>query len=1111
MKKHLVSAALCFYLIPFFFAFSQQQAPDADKKQRADSLQSQGKAALERAGYKESLSKFEESLKLYEELGDLNGAADCLNYIGQVYRELGDYAKARDYYTRALKIHEKIGDKQGVGSDLNGLGGVYEGIAEYKKALTRYRRALEIAGKTQDNRLLGRALNGIGRVYARLSDYKKALAYFERAATLANQVGDKRGEAQALQNMAYAHDYLGERKKALSYYNRSLEIFQEIGDQRGIADVLNNIGTTYGVQGDYAQARGYFERVLKIREEIEDKSGLERILNNLGLVSKDTGDYKAAINYFQKAIRIAEEIGDKHGAAYSLGNLSGVYYLLAEYEQALDYYRQELKAYQEVGDKDGEARVLMNIGVIYGDLGDNRAELEHYERALAIFQQIGAKDSTENVLTNMGGVYNALGDYQKALDYFQQAFELGRELGYKHGDAFSNLGTVYASLGKFEEARSYLQRALRADQQIGAKRSEGVDLYNLGLVYKKLGRYDEALNFFKRETEIGKQIGDPENIWAGLFGIGQCQDALGRFAEALDSYRAAIEIIESIRGKLVTEEHKIGFVGQKFSIYENIINLLLKLHKKEPEKGYVAQAFSYVERVRARALLELLAEAHIDLRSGIDEKLIERERLILNQISQIQRQLLDVKTSEEKRKALLIDLERLEGEHDEIKREIRRTSPKYSDLSYPQPLNLGEVQSEVIEDGQALLEYFLGEEKSFLWLVRKDRTMVYELPRKAELEKKVKLYLELISERPSSQNMELHYQGGHRLYRELIFPAIGELLQVRNLIIVPDSILYYLPFETLISEAGGTRPRYLVEDYAVSYVPSASILAHIKEEMKERKQQKGKRNELLAFGDPVYPGETSIAQKVSAVERSFAELRISSLSRLPFTAEEVQGISRYFPKDSRKILLREQAREEEAKSAEAEKFKIVHFAVHGFFDEQRPRRSGLILSAIGQGEEDGFLQINEIFNLKLSADLVVLSACQTALGQLTRGEGIVGLARAFMYAGTPSLVASLWNINDKASADFMVAFYSFLKEGESKSQALRNTKLGMAASEKYSHPYYWAPFILVGESTSPIVISKDWLSDVRILTIVVVILFLFAIVITTFYSKRKNLNTRLKI
>lgn len=1066
-------------------SFSQPSA--TEQREQAQRLLDQAKTALETARYPEAQSQLEEALKLYQALGDLKGTADTLGTFGQLSGELADWDKMYDYYTRALRAHRQIGDQRGLAGDLYGLGRACEGKAEYAEAMTYYRRALETARRTSDAATQGRSRNGIGRLYFRQSNFRKAAPHFEEATALSGQAGDRRTQAQALMNLAMAWDNLGEKDKALGYHHQALEIFQQIGDRRGSAQSLNNIGTISGIRGEFSEAGHYYQRALKIAQEIGDRTNESVYLNNLGLVSKHAGDYPAAIGYFRRAIQTAEETGNESFRADCILNLASAYYELTDYEPALDHYGQAFKLYQKLGDKLGAGLVLMSRGAVVGEMGDRRAELGDLEKALAIFQEIGAKDWIAGVLGNIGDVRDAVGDYRKALDSFEQARKMGLELGYKHGAPLRSLGRVYAQLGKFGRAKDFLEQALRADRQISDRRSEGFDLNALGEFYRRSGQHQKALTFFQRQADVARQIGDPESLSQGLLGMGQCLQALGRPDEAQESYGAAIQAIEGIRSKLSTEEHKIGFVGQKFSAYENVIHLLLGRHKTEPQGEYAARAFNYAERARARALLDLLAEVRVNPRSGIDEKLAEREKQILAHISHKQGQLLDAKITEEVRRQALSDLDKLEKEQDEIKRQIRRASPAYSDLVYPEPLTLEQVRSEVLEEGQALIEYFLGQERSFLWVVHDDKVAVYELAPRAELERRVRLYLELISQRPSSSTTKLHVEGSRRLYSELIFPAIGELRRARSLLVVPDGILYYLPFEALIGEGSADAPHYLVDDWPVSYAPSASVLGQIK---KEYRQRAGTRpaKELLAFGDPVYSAESGGTQK--AGERGLAELRAASLARLPFTAEEVRRIRRYFSSDRSRILLRQEAREEEAKSPQAAQFQILHFAAHGVFDEQRPRRSGILLAVSGQSEQDGFLQMHEIFNLKLNADLVVLSACRTALGQLQRGEGIVGLARAFLYAGAPSLVTSLWNVNDEASAEFMSAFYAHLAKGAGNSDALRQAKLEMLGSARYAHPYYWAPFILIGESASLVPVGRRslsvWLTGAAILLVAVI-------------------------
>jgi CHAT domain-containing protein len=441
--------------------------------------------------------------------------------------------------------------------------------------------------------------------------------------------------------------------------------------------------------------------------------------------------------------------------------------------------------------------------------------------------------------------------------------------------------------------------------------------------------------------------------------------------------------------------------------------------------------------------------------------------------------------------------------------ELHRTNPLYHQLQYPEPYDADRVQAEVAGSGTAILEYSLGDRESHLWVVTQDRLKMVTLPKRGMIEHAVFAYRDLINRHPKSQaDFEASLKPSGHLYEMLVRPVRRYLEKGQALVIVPDGVLWYLPFEALVVRAlnvagsAGVSPavargapaelHYLVEDHSITYAPSASLLGDLQIAMNERSKQRDLRQkELLAYGDPVFSrnvaaglprqpesgGITAPLRDRDKGTTAGASLPADEIVRgvyqrsagvqfcpLPMTRDEVLGIGQLFRPDQRKLCLGLQATEASLKREKLTDYKRIHFATHSVIDEEVPAMSGVVLSLVNAGDEDGVLRMNEIFNLDLDAESVVLSACQTGLGKLMRGEGMVGLTRAFMYAGSPRVVVSLWQVNDMATPKFMKAFYRRLTQGDTATAALQQAKLAMLRSDipAYHHPYFWAPFVLVG-------------------------------------------------
>jgi len=542
---------------------------------------------------------------------------------------------------------------------------------------------------------------------------------------------------------------------------------------------------------------------------------------------------------------------------------------------------------------------------------------------------------------------------------------------------------------------------------------------------------------------MAERIQHPEITWRARRGLGAAAVHQGKLEEALIHYGQAIETIEGIRHQVQEDRARTVFLQGKMAAYEGMVGLLHRLHGRSPADGYHRQALAYAQRAKARAFLDLLAEARAEVRKGMTADQLEEERRILRERSAVQRQLLQEGMGDGPRSALLTRLAAVEDRIEAFGSELRRTNPEYAALRYPEPEPLEKLQATLLDGERRLIEFMIGEERSFAWLVSSASVEMVVLPGRQALEKRVSPYLALIGKPPPSTEATTRgARWGRELYRLLVGPFARELAKARRLVIVPDGVLHYLPFESLVAslDAAG-RPRYLLETHEVAYTPAASVLADL-----ERRPRRTVPLELLAYGAP------QLRRR-----RGFEEL--------PHARREVQSIARLFPGELRKVCLGEQASENALKKEDLSRFRILHLATHGVLDDRAPGRSGLLL-APGHPDEDGLLQGVEILNLDLEADLVVLSACGSGLGTLVRGEGLVGLSRSFFYAGARTLVVSLWTVNDESTAELMRAFYGRLKQGLGSAKALRQAKRAMILSDRpaYRFPYYWAPFILVGRS-----------------------------------------------
>jgi len=516
-----------------------------------------------------------------------------------------------------------------------------------------------------------------------------------------------------------------------------------------------------------------------------------------------------------------------------------------------------------------------------------------------------------------------------------------------------------------------------------------------------LGKPDDALVNYKAGFEIARTLNNPDLTWRFIAGLAENYETTAEWNKVVELNDTALKILEGLRSTLPGEQFRTTFMAKERYVFEDVIDLLETLHEKDGTKGYDKLAFSYAERSKSRSLLDLL--------SGTTSEIGKNEFL-----------------------------------------------EPVNTLNY-HPVTIDEVKAMLPDKNSLVLEYSVGDSSSCLWVITKSGHRLYKLPPRKKLQEQIEtIRFGLLD--PQQAISEFFAKAGISLYNELVKPAEPFLSKKSKLIIIPDGVLAYLPFEVLLTETkkNGVETSYsdatfLVKKYPVSYAQSASVLNTLISQQPQKNKSAAKSKKLLAFGDPVYE-DTSLNPR-------------KKYQRLEFSSTEIENIASFFNGGSPVIYLRNNATEENLKrNNELDKFNYIHFAVHGLINEDKPDLSSLVLTSRRNSGEDGFLQAAEIFKLKLNPELVVLSACQTGLGKLVRGEGMVGLSRAFMYAGAPSVIVSLWSVSDMSTAALMGEFYkNLIKNNLSKTDALRKAQLALMSDPKYAHPFYWAPFILIGD------------------------------------------------
>jgi CHAT domain-containing protein/Tfp pilus assembly protein PilF len=986
-----------------------------------------------------------------------------------------------------------------------------------RKSIEKYHEALESYRRASDRKWEAKTLNSLGEVHCTLGETQKALEKFNEALLIFQAIDDKYMKAVTFNNIGAAYWLLGEAQKALEKLNESLPLRRTVGDRAGEAATLLNISAILKSRGEMQKSLEKLGEALPILQAVGDHIGESNALSGIGTVYWSLGERQKALEKFNEALSISRAAGDRNGEAITLNNIGEVYRSLGERQKALEKFNESLSISRAIGDRNQEAVTLNNIGLAYCSLGEMRKALERFSEALAILRAVGNRNTEAVTLNNTGLAYWSSGETQKALEKFNEALLIYRAVGDRRGEAgaLNNVGSMYRLLGETQKALEKLNEALAIRQAIGDRSGKATTLSNIGEVYRSLGDTEKALDKFNEALPLRRVVRDRDGVATTLLGIARTEQKRGNLSLARQTIEQAVGLIESLRTDTTSQELRASYLASRQDYYRSYIDILMQMHKQNPDGAFDAAAFAVSERARARSLLELLAESRADIRQGVDISLLERERSLqqrLNERAAAQVRLLNRKHTTEQADAAAKEIASITTEYEELRVQIRAISPRYDALTRPQPLNLAEIQRQTLDPDTLLLEYWLGDDASYLFVVSQTSITSYELPKRAEIDATTRRVREMLTApqpRPGETAAERqarikearanYWPQAAALSRMLIGPATSQL-SAKRLLVVVDGALQYLPFGALPApgterlgdkesgrqgdkEARGKRKsairnpqsairRPLIVNHEIVHLPSASALAVLRRELAGR-QPAAKAVAVLA--DPVFsaddarvkPGAKAQAGKeaLSDLTRAIGDIG-GDLRRLLMTRDEAETILSVTPRNGGFAALDFRANRATATGDELSNYRIVHFATHSLLNSEHPELSGLVLSLVNeQGKpQDGFLRMHEIFNLRLPAELVVLSACQTGLGKELKGEGLVGLTRGFMYAGAARVVASLWEVNDAATAELMKRFYRrMLQDGMRPAAALRAAQIEMWKSPQWQSPFYWGGFILQGE------------------------------------------------
>jgi CHAT domain-containing protein len=1077
--------------------------------------------------YNQILLVHNQLLEIQRAKKDLTGQITTLSKIADIYK-YGFFVKNSNLIQpqKALSIYKKIFEIQQLQKDLDGqaltllnIGDIYDKLVRHKEALATYKQALWIRQQQKELGWQATILARIGEIYHSqkeeeqerlifkqvIDTYKQALEMLKiepkNPSNLRFNIFDR---ASIFSYMAEAYGKLGDAENTLSYGIQADELrLAEEKDFETRVKKLYAMSDKYSRFGKRQKAIDTLNRAVKIQQENHDIAGQAETLRQIAEIYNNSSETQKALDLLNQVLATQQQRGNRIGQVKTLSTIAGIYRSLGDYTFSKDTNNQALVLAKQTDEFSTQAEILSDIGTVYRDEEQYDKAVSTYLQALEIARAIkdnwkyglyGPRFEREmaetSVLIGLGWIYSEMRDFSKALTTGNRILELSRSTTFFSGPAYAYtiIGNAYFKQGNYPKALDAFEKALLDFKKYQSPSMDAKVLSLMGEAYVGLNQYEKAIETYNLAlVRMQQKWGNRQGEAKILYLIALAERNRGNLNAARTQIEQALKVVEDFRSKLADQQLRTSYFSSVQKYFDFYIDLLMQMNQRQPSQGYDSLAFQASERAKARNLLELLVESQTDIRQGVDPKLLEMEKDLNFKFNVLEKRRLELygkPTSPKNQKDSIPiskgDIEKeqnvLLSQYRNLEAQIRSSSPRYAALTQPKPLTLPQLHQQILDDQTLLLEYHLGKDRSYLWVISKTGITSYQLPKQAEIEPAVEKFRKAIAN--SSQTSQLIAQTGKSLSQLLLSPIVKYLGQKR-LLIVCNGALQYLPFAALPDP---TDNKPLLVNHEIINLPSASTLATLRSELNGRKPAP---KTIAMFADPVFsPTDERIAKakrqsfnstpQQSSITEPFTVQTLRSASqdaginfeRLRGTRQEAKDILQLLPPQMQTQALDFEANRTNVLKPNLSQYRIVHFATHGILNTTRPALSAVVLSLVDpQGRpQNGFLRLNDIFNLNLPAELVVLSACQTGLGQNIRGEGLVGLTRGFMYAGSPRVLVSLWSVNDESTADLMTRFYkAMLEKGLPPAAALRTAQLELQKQPKWNSPYYWAAFAFQGE------------------------------------------------
>ena len=985
-----------------------------------------------------------------------------------------------------------------------------------------------------------------GDVYFLLSEFEHASRRYQDAESFAAKAGDWLAKAQALSHLGRLQVHIGKNDLAQAALTEALYLFEQNESNRSViaanahAAALSNLAEVSYSKGDFVKCSEQLKSALNLfrgDRKSEAKAHLFR-----GYIDGSIGKTEKAVAELTQAQQLYHATNDKVGEALAMTILTLRYSRKGDESRANETYRKVIAVFRAAGDRHSEAIALNALGQSHQNLGEYSIALNEYENALRLFEGIGAFDGASVAAFQIATVYADKAHFDQALAYYDRCLKLSRAAGKLRTEAhvLSRIAKIYVAQGKHKQTAAQLRKVLRFFEAIGDIRGLALALNEYGDFLLQTGQTARALDAYQRALPFSEQVGEQGILISTLYNLARANLVSDHPESALVFVQRSLKIIEDLRAKVESPDFRASYFSGVQKHYQLCTEIFMQLDQRHPGEGFAAEALLVNDRGRARLLFDLINESQTNLPDPHAKELLERAQE-LRALFQIQAEYrLDSSLRRDQEELVEVDkqLTQLRADYQEVQAQLRQQNPRLFSVQQFAPLTLQKIQNELRDRHTMLLQYALGEKQSYLWAITSDSFGDYELPPRKDLEDAAHEFYELITARQGIDGpLESDYQAtvetadkalsqkANNLSQMLLGP-VAEKLENRRLVVIMEGALQYIPFAALpvpgaqTISPGSMSKNLLLETNEIVRLPSVSTLLAIRG---VQKHTSSPRKLVAVIADPVFSDSDERVQsaplstqavlaatddKQNQAGQTPDTLSVNDrLARLAYAAEEADEISAVAPWGTTLVAKGFDATRETVMSSDVGQYQIIHFATHGFLDPKRPELSGIVLTSVDQsgGKTNGFMPLHDIYNLNLSAKLTVLSACQTALGKETKGEGLIGLTHSFLSAGSKSVVASLWKVDDRATAVLMADFYEgMLQKGMSPSAALQSAQLKMMHNKQWSAPYYWAGFVLQGEYANSITVDRHaWLR------VTLVLFFLLILIAATllFLQKRKRRNS----